>query len=107
MMAFQNTRCARIPANKTKILASAVVKQPVAIAVEADSLYFQFYKKGVFTGKCGTDIDHGILLVGYGNLDGKDYWKCKNSWGADWGMQGYILIMKTDEDGPGHCGIMM
>jgi hypothetical protein len=46
-------------------------------------------------------------LTGYGNLDGKDYWKCKNSWGADWGQQGYILITKSDENGPGHCGILM
>ena len=82
-------------------------KQPVSIAVEADTLQFQFYKSGVFSGKCGTDLDHGILLVGYGNMNNQDYWKCKNSWGSDWGQKGYILILKTDEDGPGQCGIMM
>ena len=47
------------------------------------------------------------MLTGYGNLDGKDYWECKNSWGNDWGMSGYIMIAKSDEDGPGQCGIMM
>lgn len=89
-------------------MASAVVKQPVSISVEADTMQFQFYKSGVFTGKCGTDLDHGILLTGYGtSSDGKDYWKCKNSWGQDWGNHGYIYIVKTDEDGPGHCGILM
>lgn len=86
MKVFQNTGCAEVPANKTKALASAVVKQPVAISVEADTLQFQFYKKGVFTGKCGTDLDHGILLTGYGTDNGIDYWKCKNSWGSSWGM---------------------
>ena len=86
MKVFQNTGCAEVPANKTIALASAVAKQPVAIAVEADTLQFQFYKKGVFSGKCGIDLDHGILLTGYGTLDGKDYWKCKNSWGASWGQ---------------------
>jgi C1A family cysteine protease len=86
MKVFQHTRCAEVPANNTRALASAVVKQPVSISVEADTLQFQFYKKGVFNGKCGLDIDHGILLTGYGTLDGKDYWKCKNSWGASWGQ---------------------
>ena len=97
MKAFQNNDCAEVPANKTSALKSAVVKQPVSISVEADSLYFQFYSKGVFSSKkCGTDLDHGIVLAGYGNLDGKDYWRCKNSWGNDWGMSGYILISRDD-----------
>lgn len=72
------------------------MKQPVSISVEADTIQFQLYKSGVFTGKCGTDLDHGIVLTGYGTLNGKDYWKCKNSWGQDWGTQGYIYIVKTN-----------
>jgi KDEL-tailed cysteine endopeptidase len=107
MEAFRNKDCAEVPANKTIALMSAVAKQPVAIAVEADTVAFQFYKSGVFSGKCGTDLDHGIVLTGYGTLDGKDYWRCKNSWGASWGMNGYILIQKSNADGPGQCGIMM
>lgn len=94
---YQNKKCAEVTANKTEALASAVARQPVAISVEADSLTFQFYRSGVFTGKCGTNLDHGILLTGYGNLNGKDYWKCKNSWGSSWGQKGYILIEKTNQ----------
>lgn len=107
MKSFSINDCADIEANKTAALKSAVYAQPVAIAVEADTLQFQFYSKGVFSGKCGTDLDHGITLTGYGNLDGKEYWRCKNSWGASWGQQGYILIARDDKDGPGQCGIMM
>ena len=108
MKAFSNNGCADVPANKTIALQSAVIKQPVSIAVEASSLYFQFYSKGVLSNKkCGLDLDHGITLTGYGTLDSKDYWECKNSWGNDWGMKGYILIERTAEDGPGMCGIMM
>jgi cathepsin L len=45
-------------------------------------------------------------LTGYGNLDGADFWKARNSWGSTWGMNGYILIAKG-ADGPGQCGILM
>lgn len=82
------------------------MNQPVAVAVEADSLGFQLYKKGVFSGKCGTDLNHGVLAVGYGTLDGVGFWKVKNSWGANWGNQGYINLLKSG-DGPGQCGIQM
>lgn len=85
MSAFKYGNCAEVPANNTIALMSAVYAQPVAIAVEADTLQFQFYKKGVFSGKCGTDLDHGIVLTGYGEEDGKLYWSCKNSWGPSWG----------------------
>lgn len=85
---------------------SAVATQPVAIAVDAESIQFQLYRSGVFGGKCGTELDHGILLAGYGNLNGKDYWRCKNSWGPNWGQQGYILIARDDNEGPGQCGIL-
>jgi C1A family cysteine protease len=107
MKAFGINDCAEVAANKSAALKSAVYTQPVAISVEADTAQFQFYSKGVFTGKCGTDLDHGIVLTGYGTLDGKDFWKCKNSWGASWGQQGYILITRDNNDGPGHCGILM
>jgi C1A family cysteine protease len=98
--------CAEVPANKTAWLVSAVVAQPVSISVEADQTGFQLYKSGVFSGKCGTSLDHGILLVGYGTQNGTPYWKAKNSWGSSWGANGYILLAKG-ADGPGQCGILM
>ena len=82
----------------------AVAKQPVSIAIEADKLSFQFYRSGVYSSKnCGTNLDHGVLLVGYGEEDDKKYWKVKNSWGTTWGDEGYIKILR----GTGLCGVTM
>lgn len=67
---------------------------------------FQLYKSGVYNGNCGTKLDHGVLAVGYGTIDGKNYYKVKNSWGSRWGSQGYIYIARNG-DGKGKCGILM
>merc|ERR1712167_155346 len=75
-------------------LLAAVAQGPVSVAIEADQSGFQFYKSGVFSGTCGTNLDHGVLVVGYGTDSGKDYWKVKNSWGATWGQAGYIRVIK-------------
>jgi xylem cysteine proteinase len=88
-------------------LLAAVATQPVSVAIEADKMGFQFYKSGVFSGTCGTKLDHGVLAVGYGTVEGTDYWKIKNSWGGDWGDSGYILIKRTGGKTKGQCGIAM
>ena len=85
---------------------AAIAQQPVSVAIQANQLGFQLYKSGVFTGRCGTNLDHGVLAVGYGTEGGKDYYKVKNSWGAGWGRQGYIYMERTG-DGKGKCGIQM
>ena len=77
-------------------LESAVAQQPVAIAVAVNQ-NFQFYSSGVFDGECGQDINHGVLLVGYGT-DSEDFWKIKNSWGTSWGEGGYIRVLKDDSN---------
>ncbi|KAJ8600641.1 hypothetical protein CTAYLR_006929 [Chrysophaeum taylorii] len=84
-------------------LMSAIEQQPVSVAIEADQYAFQYYSSGVLTGACGTNLDHGVLAVGYGTYDGTDYWKVKNSWAATWGMDGYVLIERGDDK----CGILM
>ena len=95
--------------NNTQALMTAVAQQPVSVAVEADGLDWQFYFGGVVTDSCGLNLDHGVLVVGYGtDATQGDYWKVKNSWGPDWGEQGYIRIGRGSKFDPaGECGILM
>lgn len=96
-----------VPQNNENALKSAVAQQPVSIAIEADQPAFQFYKSGIFDGACGTQLDHGVLAVGYGTENGTDYWLVKNSWGEIWGDQGYIKLARNIESPKGQCGIAM
>jgi len=86
-------------------LMEAVEKQPVSIAVEADKSAFQLYSGGVLSSTCGSNLDHGVLLVGYGTENGQDYWKVKNSWGTSFGEDGYIRL-KRGKGGAGECGLL-
>jgi len=95
--------------SNTAALEAACSEGPVAIAIEADQSAFQQYESGVMTGYCGTSLDHGVLLVGYGTDGSDDYWKVKNSWGSSWGESGYIRLCRNcgANKGQGQCGILL
>merc|ERR1712150_162988 len=80
-------------------LESALNTLPVSVAVQADQSAFQRYSGGIVTSGCGTNLDHGVLAVGYDSSQG--YFLVKNSWGASWGDAGYVKISTSGNT----CGI--
>ena len=105
----QISSCVDVTKNDQVALKEAVSIGPVSIAIEADTKTFQLYTGGVITSSaCGTNLDHGVLIVGYGQEDGLEYWLVKNSWGPSWGDGGYVKIERSDStNDAGVCGIAM
>jgi len=89
-------------------LKMALVQEgPVAVAIDASPLHFQFYKSGIIDDpNCGTDypdINHAVLAVGYDtNSNGEKYWTIKNSWGKSWGTHGYFQLARNKNN---MCGV--
>ncbi|EOD18145.1 hypothetical protein EMIHUDRAFT_349865 [Emiliania huxleyi CCMP1516] len=99
----------RVGSNASAIAAELVATGPLSIALDA-TLAFQFYRRGVLDpprspllGGCGRqpELNHAVLLVGYGTDKGKEYWTVKNSWGASWGEEGYFRIKRGEDK----CGV--
>merc|ERR1712137_543267 len=79
---------------------------PIAIAIDASHMSFQFYDSGVYVERnCGNgdyDLDHAVLAVGYGSENGADYFLVKNPWGTSWGQKGYIKMARNRNN---QCGV--
>ncbi|KAK9073390.1 hypothetical protein SSX86_007714 [Deinandra increscens subsp. villosa] len=96
-----------VPVNNELALQKAAANQPITVTIEASGQDFQFYTSGIFDGSCGTYLNHGVIVVGYGTEEGKDYWIVRNSWGAEWGEKGYIRMERNKEAIESKCGIAM
>jgi C1A family cysteine protease len=104
---FESTGYVQVTANSESAFKASVQAGPTSIAIEADKRVFQTYTSGILNStSCGTQLDHGVLAVGYGTENGQAYYLVKNSWGPSWGDNGYLKIADNG-DGPGICGIQM
>ena len=94
-----------VTADSSNALLTALNLQPVSVAVDAGNHAWQFYKGGVVDGLCGDKLDHGVLAAGYDTTASTSYYNIKNSWGSDWGDNGFIKLKV--KDGKGTCGVQM
>jgi len=99
---------ASVPANNANALMSAIVNQPVLVAIGAYQSVFQHYKSGVISAGCGATTDHAVLAVGFTTVNGIQSIIIKNSWGTGWGENGYAYISASGSanGGKGVCGIL-
>ncbi|XP_036044697.1 cathepsin R-like isoform X2 [Onychomys torridus] len=97
-----------LPQSEDSLMAAVATIGPISAGVDVASDLFIFYKRGILHDKkcSNTTVNHVVLVVGYGyegeESDGKKYWLVKNSWGDEWGIQGYIKIAKDQNN---HCAI--
>lgn len=94
-----------IPVGNEKALKRAVARVgPISVAIDASLTSFQFYSRGVYYDKnCDSEnVNHAVLVVGYGIQKGHKHWIIKNSWGESWGNKGYALLARNKNNA---CGI--
>jgi len=101
-----NTGYEQVEPGSEGALQQAVAKiGPISVGINAHLPSFQFYEGGVYSSPyCSPyEIDHAVLVVGYGTYNGIPYWLIKNSWGTDWGMNGYMMMARNEGN---MCGIL-
>jgi len=85
-----------VPSGDIDALYQAIQNGPLAIAIDAETLGLNFYTGGVYDSTSClngvNDLDHEVMVVGYGVDNGQAYWLVRNSWGVEFGSDGYIKI---------------
>ncbi|UYV61086.1 hypothetical protein LAZ67_1003336 [Cordylochernes scorpioides] len=101
--AFRN-----MPSTDELALQKALVKYgPIAISIQATK-HLKYYSSGVLddttckNANSPIALNHAVLLVGYGTENGKDYWLIKNSWGPEYGEDGYVKMVRGQDN---RCGV--
>lgn len=108
LSAANDTGFVDVPQREKVVQKALATVGPLSVAIDAGLQSFQFYKEGIYydPGCSSRDLNHGVLLVGYGtdaSETGKgDYWLIKNSWGTTWGADGYVKIARNRNN---HCGV--
>jgi C1A family cysteine protease len=92
-----------VASNEASLLSAVATVGPVAAAIDASRPTFLSYSGGVYNdATCSKNVNHAVLVVGYGNQYGQDYWILKNSWGSSWGTGGYMLLARNKNN---LCGV--
>lgn len=92
------------PEDEEELLSFVAHYGPTSVGIDASGSAFSAYASGIYDSKdeCGsTYINHGVCCIGYGSENGLNYWIIRNSWGKNWGEEGYIRMIR----GINICGV--
>ena len=102
----QISQLVAVPTKQDAQLKASLQSGPVVAMVNAGGTDFMYYSGGILNSStCGDRVNHAVVIVGFSSDDDGDYYIVRNSWGADWGEQGYIRVA-AGQDGSGVCGIL-
>jgi cathepsin L len=89
--------------NYTDLMNAIAFQGPIAVSVDAST--WHAYESGIYNGcnQAQPDINHAVVLVGYGEENGEKYWLVRNSWSASWGEKGYIRLRRSSDEEQ-NCG---
>ncbi|TKY59169.1 Senescence-specific cysteine protease SAG12 [Spatholobus suberectus] len=96
-----------VPPRSEEELLKAVANQPVSVNIDASGQAFRFYSGGVFSGECGTNLNHAVAAIGYDEDSKGKFWLMRNSWGQQWGEGGYMKLKRDTGAPEGLCGIYL
>ncbi|KRX07570.1 hypothetical protein PPERSA_11119 [Pseudocohnilembus persalinus] len=100
---FRNKGVVGIKNGDVQGIKEALTRQPVSVGINASNIYFQLYMSGILdTTRCTDELTHAVAFVGYDEENVTPYWVGKNSWGTDWGENGYFRV--AVQEGSGVCG---
>lgn len=107
--AYRAANCSQFgqlsPGDEENLKMAVATIGPISVGIDAGQPMFVFYKSGVYNDpSCSQMVNHAVLVVGYGTLNRQDYWLVKNSWGLEFGDQGYIRMSRNNGD---QCGIAL
>ncbi|XP_028966631.1 cathepsin L [Galendromus occidentalis] len=89
--------------NEAELQEAVATIGPISVGIDSGHPGFQHYTGGIYyEPECTEHLSHAVLVVGYGTENGEDYWLVKNSWGASYGLQGYIKMARNRNN---NCGI--
>jgi len=86
--------------NETQMQIAMIPNGPLSICVDAET--WQYYTGGVISHGCGDSLDHCVQIVGWNVYQATTpYWIIRNSWGSDWGLNGYLWVERNKDE----CGV--
>jgi hypothetical protein len=97
-----------LPSKKESAILRALKRGPVTVGICGADKTFLFYTGGIFKyDECCSIQNHAMLIIGYGEDEktGLQYWIAQNSWGRDWGENGYMRIARSTEGAAGVCSL--